>query len=79
MNPIVRNWLWDDKDAVVSYVGEDESVSVYREGGEVFSADDAIDTLCLHRKRHRTALAYIVQWGDGSGQYTIRYSALSLW
>ena len=53
MNPTVWNWLWDDKDAVVSYIGEDESVSVYREGGEVFSADDAIDTLCLHRKLPR--------------------------
>ena len=50
MNPSVWNWLWDDKDAVVRYIGENESVSVYREGGEVFSADDALDTLCLHRK-----------------------------
>ena len=50
MNPTVSYWLWDDKDAVVSYIGEDETISVYREEGEVFSADDAIDTLCLHRK-----------------------------
>ena len=53
MNPTVWNWLWDDKDAVVSYIGEDETISVYREEGEVFSADDAIDTLCLHRKLPR--------------------------
>ena len=50
MNPTVWNWLWDDKDAMVNYVGEDESVSVYRDGAEVFSAEDAINTLCLHRK-----------------------------
>ena len=35
---------------MVNYVGEDESVSMYREGAEVFSAEDAIDMLCLHRK-----------------------------
>ena len=50
INPTVWNWLWDDKDAVVSYTREDETIFVYREEGEVFSADDAIDTLCLHRK-----------------------------
>lgn len=38
---------------MVSYIGEDESISVYREDGEVFSANDAIDTLCLHRKLPR--------------------------
>ena len=53
MNPTVWNWLWDDKDAGVSYIGEDEPISVYREEGKVFSADDAIDTLCLHRKLPR--------------------------
>ena len=50
MNPTVWNWLWDDKDAVGSYIGEDETIFVYREEGEVFSADDAIDTLYLHRE-----------------------------
>ena len=50
MNPTVWNWLWDDKDAVGSYIGEDETIFVYRGEGEVFSADDAIDTLYLHRK-----------------------------
>ena len=50
MNPTVWNWLWDDKDAVVSYIGEDETIYMYREEGEVFSAHDAVDTLCLHRK-----------------------------
>ena len=48
MNPTVWNWLWDDKDGVVSYIGEDETIYLYRNEGEVFSADDAIDTLCLH-------------------------------
>ena len=50
MNPTVWNWLWDDKDAVVTYIGEDETIYMYREAGEVFSAHDAVDTLCLHRK-----------------------------
>ena len=50
MNPTIWNWLWDDKDAVVSYIGEDKTISVYRQEGEVFSADDAIDILYLHRK-----------------------------
>ena len=50
MNPTVWKWLWGDKDAVVSYIGKDETISMYREEGEVFSADDAPDTLCLHRK-----------------------------
>ena len=50
MNPTIWNWLWDDKDAVVSYIGEDKTISLYRQEGEVFSADDAIDTFYLHRK-----------------------------
>ena len=31
MNPTVWNWLLDDKDAVVSYIGEDEPIPVYRD------------------------------------------------
>ena len=50
MNPRVWNWLWDNKDAMVSYIGEDETISMYREEGEMLSADDAIVTLCIHRK-----------------------------
>ena len=53
MNPTVWNWLWDDREAVISYVGEDESISVFRHNAEVFAAEDAIDTLCMHRKLPR--------------------------
>ena len=53
MNPTVWNWLWDDRDrenAVISYVGEDEEVTTTRhDGAEVFAAEDAIDTLGLHK------------------------------
>ena len=30
INPTVWNWLWDDKDAIISYVWEDEFVTVFR-------------------------------------------------
>ena len=50
VNPSVWNWLWEDKESVVSYVGEDEEVSVYRTNREVFAADDAMGTLSLNRK-----------------------------
>ena len=53
VNPSVWNWLWEDKESVVSYVGEDEEVSVYRPDGEVFAADDAMGTLSLNRKLPR--------------------------
>ena len=42
VNPTVWNWLWDDKDAMISYVGEDDFVTVFREEGEVFAAEDAM-------------------------------------
>ena len=50
VNPSVWHCLWEDKESVVSYVGEDEEVSVYRPDGEVFAADDAMGTLSLNRK-----------------------------
>jgi hypothetical protein len=53
LNPSIWNWVWDDKDTIVNYVGEDEVVSVYRHEGEVFAADDALGTLSMNRKLPR--------------------------
>ena len=53
VNPSVWNWLWEDKESVVSYVDEDEEVSVYCPDGKVFAADDAVGTLSLNRKLRR--------------------------
>ena len=53
INPTVWNWLWDDKDAMISYVGEDNFITIFREEGEVFAAEDAVGTLSMNRKLHR--------------------------
>ena len=53
INPSIWNWVWDDRETVVSYVGEEEYLSVYREGGEVFAAEDAVETLSMNRKLPR--------------------------
>ena len=42
--------MWEDKEAVVSYIGEDGFVTVYRAEGEGFSADDAMSTLSMNKK-----------------------------
>ena len=50
--------MLDDRETVVSYVGEEEFLSVYRKGGEVFAAEDAVETLSMNRKLPRGFL-----WG----------------
>ena len=50
LNPSIWNWVWDEKEAMVNYVREDDEVSVYRHEGEVFAADDALGTLLMNRK-----------------------------
>ena len=41
--------MWEDRDAVVNYVGEDDFVTVYRDDEEVFAAEDAMGTLPMNR------------------------------
>ena len=53
INPSVWNWVWEDKEAVVSYIGEDDFVTVSHVKGEVFSADDAMGTLSMNKKLPR--------------------------
>ena len=53
VNPPVWNGVWEDKGAVISYVGEDDFVTVNREGGEVFAAGGAMGTLSLNSELPR--------------------------
>lgn len=52
------NWLWDDRNDVpnanyVEYDGESDEITVYRKNAEAYLAEDAVDTLGLHRKLRR--------------------------
>ena len=53
MNSTVWNWLWDNRNrenAVISYIGEDEEITTTQhDGADVFAAEDAINTLGLHK------------------------------
>ena len=53
INPSIWNWVWDNRETVVSYVRQEECLSVYREEGEVFAAKDAVETLSMNRKLPR--------------------------
>ena len=53
INPSLWNWVWEDKEAVVSYIVKDDFVTVYRAKGEVFLADDAMGTLSMNEKLSR--------------------------
>ena len=50
INLSMWDWVWEDKEAIVSYIGEDNFLPVYRAEGEVFSADDAMSTLSMHKQ-----------------------------
>ena len=49
INPSVWNWVWKNKEAVVSFIGEDDFVTIYHVEGEVFLADDAMGTLSMNK------------------------------
>ena len=50
VNPTVWNFLWHDKDKLVSYIWEDESVTIFCEDRQLFVPKDSMWMLSVNQK-----------------------------